>query len=73
MSRKPGIGRKWFEDHKDEIYKKDEIIIRKYKGGTMKVKPPKYYDKLYDIENHENLEKIKEKGVKTWKMSTESE
>lgn len=64
MSRKPGIGRKWFEDHKDEIYKKDEIIIQKYGGGTMKVKPPRYYDKLYDIENHEGLEKIKDKRRK---------
>ena len=64
MSRKPGIGRKWYEEHKDEIYKKDEIIIQKYKGGTMKVKPPKYYDKLYDIKNHEDLEKIKEKRRK---------
>lgn len=64
MSRKPGIGRQWFEDHKEEIYKKDEIIVNKYGGGTMKVKPPKYYDKLYDIEKPEELKKIKEQRRK---------
>lgn len=61
MSRKPGIGRQYFEQHKDEIYEKDELTVKKYNGGILKLKPPKYYDNLYDIENHEKLEKIKKK------------
>ena len=64
MSRRPGIGREYYEQHKDEIYKKDKIIIQKYGGGLMKIKPPKYYDKLYDIENHEKMEEIKKKRKK---------
>lgn len=64
MSRRPGIGREYFEKHKDEIYSKDQLIVKKYGGGTMKVKPPKYYDKLYDITNHEDLENIKKKRKK---------
>lgn len=64
MSRKPGIGREYFEKHKDEIYKDDKVIIQKYKGGLMRIKPPKYYDKLYDLENHEKMEEIKEKRKK---------
>lgn len=65
MSRKPGIGRQYFEDHKDDIYSKDEIIVKKYNGGLMKVKPPKYYDKLYDgINTNEYLRlKLKRKKI----------
>lgn len=64
MSRRPGIGREYFEQHKEEIYSKDKIIIKKYGGGTLKIKPPKYYDKLYDLENHEKMEEIKKKRKK---------
>lgn len=67
MSRKPGIGRKYFEEHADEIYKKDEVLIHKYGGGTMKVKPPKYYDKLYDVFNHEKMEEVKKERKKVVK------
>lgn len=39
------------------------MVIKKYGGGTIKVKPPKYYDKLYDITNHEDLERLKKKRL----------
>lgn len=61
MSRRPGIGREYFEKHKKEIYASDNLVIKKYGGGTMKVKPPRYYDKLYDIEDHKQMETIKKK------------
>lgn len=64
MSRKPGIGRTYFETHKDEIYKKDCLTIQKYGGGKMKVRPPKYYDKLYDKINHDEFERLKTKRRK---------
>lgn len=64
MSRRPGIGRAYYEKNKDKIYEKDELIIQKYGGGVMKVRPPKYYDKLYDIENPEQFEKIKKQRKK---------
>lgn len=63
MSRKPGIGREYFEKHKNDIYASDKLVIQKYGGGTMDVKPPKYYDKLYDITNHKDLEKLKKKRL----------
>lgn len=47
MSLKPAIGAQYYQDHKDEIYKYDEIHISTAKGGRT-VKPPRYYDKLYD-------------------------
>lgn len=64
MSRKPGIGRQYYEDHKEELYNKDEILIKKYGGGILKVRPPKYYDRLYDIEYPEKMEEVKQKRKK---------
>lgn len=47
MSLKPAIGAQYYQEHKDEIYKHDEIHLSTAKGGRT-VKPPRYYDKLYD-------------------------
>lgn len=69
-SNRPGIGREYFEKNKDIIYSKDTVIIQKYGGGTMEIRPPKYYDKLYDVENHEKLEKIKERRKKDQERRT---
>lgn len=57
MSRRPGIARKWFEEHKNEIYKLDEIINSKGKS----IRPPVYFDRLMDIGEHDVMEEIKEK------------
>lgn len=59
MSRMPGIGREWYEKHKDEMYETDEMFVYR-KDGVLKLKPSKYYDKLYDLEQPELIAKIKE-------------
>lgn len=58
-SRMPGIGRRYYEEHKDEIYEKDQISI-KTKKGLLHNTPPLYFDKLYANENPERMEEIKE-------------
>jgi len=45
MSLRPGIGATWFEKYRKEVYPRDEVVIR---GRRMK--PPKYYDKLYAVD-----------------------
>lgn len=55
-----GIGKKYYEDHKEEIYKYDEVI----NGKGQSVKPPKYFDRLYKEENPEKLKEIQEKREK---------
>lgn len=60
MSRRPGIGREYYDLNKDQIYKFDEIILSTDKGGK-KVKPPKYFDDLYEHECPEAYEEIKNK------------
>ena len=47
MSKKPAIGMKYYEDHKNEIYAKDKIQL---KNGKC-CKPPRYFDKLFDLEH----------------------
>lgn len=64
MSRNPGIGKKYFETNKEEIYKNDEIIAIGANGKAQKIKPPKYFDRLFDIESPEDMEKIRKKREK---------
>lgn len=55
MSRRPGIGRAYYEEHKDEIYELDEIINSK--GNSMR--PPAYFDRLMDIGEKDVIDNIK--------------
>lgn len=42
MSLKPGIGYKWYQKYKDDVYPHDYVIV-----NGKKCKPPKFYDKKY--------------------------
>ncbi len=57
MSRRPGIARDWFLKYKDNIYDNDKVYI---KPGLV-VKPPRYYDKIYDEINPDRMLEVKEK------------
>ena len=70
-SNKPGIGRQYYEQHKDEIYLTDEIFQVTSSGKTLTLKPPKYYDKLYDLEYPEEMKKIKAKRKKSAERALE--
>ena len=43
MSRRPGIGSKWFDQYQSDVYPKDFTTVR-----GKKIKPPKYYDRLLE-------------------------
>lgn len=47
MSRNPGIGTQYYEEHKDEIYKTDSVIAKNFHGDLITVKPPKAWDKKF--------------------------
>lgn len=51
MSLKPGIGAKWFEKFKSDVFPSDEVVIN---GRAMK--PPRYYDKLLARDDPESAE-----------------
>ena len=61
MSRRPGIAQAYAAKNLQNIYSNDEIIIKGHREKIQPVKPPKYYDRLFDKEHHELMEKIKEK------------
>jgi hypothetical protein len=56
MSRRPGIGKKWLEKFKDDVYPHDYVVVN---GSKMKV--PSYYDKLFESMDPEEYEKLKTK------------
>jgi len=54
MSRRPGIGRGWYEKFKDEVYPSDSVLIR---GQLMK--PPRAYDLYLEEEAPAMLRRLK--------------
>ncbi len=50
-----GIGKKHLLKYTNDIYDHDHVIL----SGGKKVRAPRYYDKLYEIIDPENLAKIK--------------
>lgn len=60
-SRRPGIAATYYEQNRDVIYEFDQINVLGGKGNVMKAHPPKYFDRLFDVDNPEELCKIKEK------------
>lgn len=59
MSRRPGIGSNYFDEHKTDIYKYDSIYFNF--GNSSNMTPPKYYDRLLDKIDPDLLKKIKDK------------
>lgn len=59
MSLKPAIGRDYYDEHKDDIYKYDKIHLRTKQGG-LEIRPPRYYDRLFDIDYPEESKIMKE-------------
>lgn len=64
MSRRPGIGRVYYDRNAKEIFEEDKITISTPRGGRS-FRPPRYYDKLYDLDSPEELEALKEKRKKS--------
>lgn len=54
MSRRPGIGKKWYEKYKGEVYPLDRVNIRGFDS-----KPPRYYDGLLQKEDPSTMMLLK--------------
>lgn len=63
MSRKPGIARDYFDSNFEKIYAYDQIVITGGDGIAKRVRPPRYYDTLYDIFSPEDLKRVKEARI----------
>jgi len=53
MSLKPGIGAEWYKKYKTDVYPHDFVEVR-----GKKLKPPKYYDRLFSKENPYEYDQI---------------
>jgi len=54
MSRRPGIGYTWYQKYKDDLFPTDECVID---GRIMK--PPRYYELMYQEQEPEQYEQVK--------------
>lgn len=54
MSRRPGIGRGWYDKYRSDVYPKDHVHVRGKKS-----KPARYYDKLYEVDCPFSFKKLK--------------
>lgn len=62
-SRNGGIGKFYYDAHKNEIYKNDEIIV-KNRQGAVSYKPPKYFDDMYEKEQPKKMKEIKRRRLR---------
>lgn len=56
MSLKPAIGKDWYRDYKRDVYPSDSVVMR---GKEMK--PPKFYDRLLELEDPAAREVLRER------------
>lgn len=59
MSRRPGIARQYYDEHGQEIYDSAYINVSTPKGG-LKFKPPRYFDRLFEIDSPGFFDELKE-------------
>lgn len=59
MSRRPGIASDWYNKFSSDLFPSDEVIL---KGKKLKV--PRFYQKIYQIEHPEHYEQLKLKRLK---------
>ena len=57
MSRRPGIGKEWFDEYKDDLYPSDEVPVP---GSGVFKKVPRYYDAQMERSDPETLATVKD-------------
>lgn len=55
MSRRPGIGRPWLDKYMGDVYPLDRVVLR-----GMEMRPPKYYDGVFELANPSDFDDLKE-------------
>lgn len=54
MSRRPGIGKGWYEKFKADVYPLDRVVVR-----GVNTRPPRFYDNLLAVEDRSTFELLK--------------
>lgn len=58
MSRRPGIARRFYDDNKNKLFSQKAMYIST-PNGSHEIKPCRYYEKLYDIDNPDDYALLK--------------
>ncbi|QKI28892.1 VP4 [Kummerowia striata gokushovirus] len=58
MSRRPGIGRQWFEKYSSDVFPHDRVVLNGADGPRV-LRPPKYYDGLFELDDPQTMEEVK--------------
>nr|WAE43571.1 MAG: replication initiator protein [Microviridae sp.] len=66
MSRRPGIGKTWWDKYKQDVLSLDKVVIR----NNLLVKPPRYYDSKVGVTQ---LERIKSKRRQKMRLMDQEE
>lgn len=56
MSRRPGIGRGWYEKYSSDAYPSDYLVV-----NGVKCKPPRYYDRCFEVDDPDGFSALKQK------------
>lgn len=59
MSRRPGIGRDWYEKYSTDLFPHDHVV---HDGKELKI--PRYYESIYEVENPDEFERIRKERRK---------
>jgi len=68
MSRRPGIGKGWYDLYKNDLYNYDQCVVK----NSFIAKPPSYYDKIFEREHIDQYTKIKNKRRENAKLNPEN-
>lgn len=58
MSRRPGIGKGWYDKFRTDCYPSDSVIV-----NGKEFRPPKFYDKKYELDFPSEFNKVKQKRL----------
>lgn len=65
MSRRSGIGKEWFDKYLRDVYTTDSIFVSHKKT---KVRPPKYFDSLFELSHPSEFKTLKENRIDAAKI-----
>lgn len=55
MSRRPGVGRGWYEKFSSDVFPHDYVVLR----NGVKCKPPKYYSRQFELTNPDEFSRLR--------------
>lgn len=62
MSRRPGLARDFYELNKEQLYRYEKYYLSS-PSGSLAITPPRYFDKLYELDSPEEYARLKEKRI----------